>query len=188
MKVRWNVCAFLLKKLYCYSQPYLLFISSEIDGITIPTLTSMVLRSDHYLENEIIVLLLAASHLHALQHLRAEYNVCTYHDECDGVEHAPTHLMTDDIEFLHDSPDKMAEALDIRTRMPSLRHVEAVIRVDREVTQEQRRRFVMSTRFTRSCWRTGLLTAFLELNLEGEDEGNGELPRWREEIVLEPEA
>jgi hypothetical protein len=71
---------------------------------------------------------------------------------------------------------------EMRKRMPALKHVELILRVDNQQVYVARIvQLVASTKFTRACWKMGLLKVFAQ---PLEYRYSNTSSKWREEVKL----
>jgi hypothetical protein len=138
------------------------------------TITSLVLYAEFHSDNATIITFLNTSHLPELRRLTARMNMAYIYDtedECRGPS-----VLVDDIIEIYDKPkpeDICAYDVELHKRMPKLEHVDTILKVDdRRVSQQRMCDCILSTKFTRACWRRKLLNAFARLRNDLDREGD----------------
>jgi hypothetical protein len=137
------------------------------------TITSLVLYAEFHSDNATIITFLNTSHLPELRRLTAQMNMAFIYNTED--EHRGPSVLVDDVIEIYDKPKPegiCAYDVELRKRMPKLEHVDAILKVDnRQVSQQRMFDCILSTKFTRACWRRKLLDAFVRLRKNMDHEG-----------------
>jgi hypothetical protein len=180
----WVFCSkkdgLVLKKVCLASKEFTLRVFQAQDAIdpdtlmmTCSTITSLVLYAEFHSDNATIITFLNTSLLPELRRLTARMNMAYIFDAED--ERRGPSVLVDDVIEIYDKPkpeDIGAYDVELRKRMPKLEHVDAILKVDnRQVSQERMFDCILSTKFTRACWRRKMLNAFVRLRKNLDHEG-----------------
>jgi hypothetical protein len=163
----------------------LTFYLIDVPGIICTSVVSLTLSSATYYSNPCVVCLLDMSSLPELSKLSCDFNVTRYESRYGHGQYMPERRVIVVSEDQAHHGDGIYET-ELRKRMPALKHVEVILRVDdQQVTLAEKVGFVVSTRFTRACWKLGILKLFMQLP-ENHHKNSKAAPQWREEVDVGP--